>query len=263
MKWGHGPVYYSRYHLFYNLFKKTDMRQQLLLHTYINFVFTLIAAIISISCSVTRETPGKKVADGFQLSGIEKKEGFKVLFDGTSMSQWTGNTAEYVLENGCIVMRPKSGTGNLYTKDEFDNFILRFEFLLTPEANNGLGLRHKIVTTSNGYDGMELQIIDNEAPVYKDLKPWQYHGSVYGWIPARRGFLNPAGEWNAQEVIAEGDHIQVILNGTTILDGNLGEATKNTPKEKIPASLFYKKGHIAFLGHGSVVQFRNIRIKEL
>jgi len=198
----------------------------------------------------------------YKLSKEEKKEGFKILFDGTSMSQWIGNTEEYVLEDGCIVMRPAQEMGgNLYSKDEFDNFVLRFEFLLTPEGNNGLGIRHTIV--DRGYSGMELQILDNEAPVYKDLKEWQYHGSVYGYIPAKRGFQKPVGEWNTQEVIANGDNLKIILNGTVILDGNLREATKDLPADKVDQTIFNKTGHLAFLGHGSVVKFRNIRIKEL
>jgi hypothetical protein len=226
----------------------------------------LVLLLTIVSCNVsknsgTQQTPMGKGTTS-RLSKEEKKEGYKLLFDGTSMSQWTGNTDEYVLENGTIVMYPKTGHGNLYTKQAFDNFFLRFEFLLTPEANSGLGLRHKMITTQSGYDGMELQILDNEAPIYKDLKPYQYHGSVYGWIPAKRGFLKPVGEWNYQEVIADGDHITVKLNGTVILDGNLREATKNSPPEHIPASLFYEKGPIVFLGHNSVVKFRNIRVKE-
>lgn len=222
--------------------------------------------LISTSCHVSKESQVSQTSDKgsvFRLSKEEKKEGYKILFDGGSMSQWASNTDEYVLENGCIVMYPKNGHGNLYTRQEFDNFILRFEFLLTPEANNGLGIRHKMITEQSGYDGMELQILDNEAPTYQDLKPYQYHGSVYGWIPAKRGFLKPAGEWNYQEVVADGNHIKVILNGTVILDGDLKEATKGTPADKIPATLFYEKGHVAFLGHNSVVKFRNIRIKEL
>jgi len=234
-------------------------------HVKIIFAF-LLAFFTAVSCHVSRDSGSQQPTTGkgatFRLSKEEKKEGYKVLFDGTSMSQWTSNTNEYVLENGCIVMYPKTGHGNLYTKQQFDNFILRFEFLLTPEANSGLGIRHKMITAQSGYDGMELQILDNEAPIYKDLKPYQYHGSVYGWIPAKRGFLKPTGEWNYQEVVADGDHIKVILNGTVIVDGNLREATKGTPADKIPATLFYEKGHIAFLGHNSVVKFRNIRIKE-
>lgn len=227
----------------------------------------LVFLLITVSCHVSRDSGSPQTTMGkgttFRISKEEKKEGYKVLFDGTSMSQWTSNTNEYVLEDGCIVMYPKTGHGNLYTKQEFDNFILRFEFLLTPGANSGLGIRHKMITAQSGYDGMELQILDNEAPVYKDLKPYQYHGSVYGWISAKRGFLKPAGEWNYQEVVADGDYIKIILNGAVIVDGNLREATKRTPADKIPAMLFYEKGHIAFLGHNSVVKFRNIRVKEL
>jgi HEAT repeat protein len=200
----------------------------------------------------------------FRLSEEEEKEGFRVFFDGTNMHQWTGNTKDYVLEDGNIVMHPsKSFGGNLYTKDEFDNFVLRFEFMLTPGANNGLGIRTPMEGDA-AYVGMELQILDNEAPIYKDLQPYQYHGSVYGVIPAKRGYLKPTGEWNYQEVIADGDHIKVILNGTTILDGNIREAAKNgTMDHKDHPGLFNKKGHIGFLGHGSEVKFRNIRIKEI
>jgi hypothetical protein len=65
-------------------------------------------------------------------------------------------------------------------------------------------------------------------------------------------------------VIADGDHIKVILNGTVILDGNIREATKNgTPDGKEHPGLFNKSGHIGFLGHGSPLKFRNIRIKTL
>lgn len=229
-----------------------------------HLIFISMFLMIIGACQTTKNSGSQQAGTvPFKLSKEEKKEGYEILFDGTSMSLWTSNTDEYYLEDGCIVMYPKTGHGNLYTKQEFDNFILRFEFLLTPEANSGLGLRHKIITAQKGYDGMELQILDNEAEVYKDLKPYQYHGSVYGWIPAKRGYLNPVGEWNYQEVIADGDNISVILNGEVIVEGNLKEATKDTPPERVPATLFYEKGHIAFLGHNSVVKFRNIRVKEL
>lgn len=200
----------------------------------------------------------------YQLSKEEKKDGFKILFDGTNLDKWTGNTKDYVVESGNIVLYPsQSFGGNLYTKEEFDNFVLRFEFMLTPGANNGLGIRTPMEGDA-AYVGMELQIIDNEAPVYKNLQVYQYHGSVYGVIPAKRGFQKPTGEWNYQEVIANGDNIKVILNGTTILDGNIREASKNgTIDKKQHPGLLNKSGHIGFLGHGSQVKFRNIRIKEL
>lgn len=201
----------------------------------------------------------------FQLSGQEVKEGFEVLFDGTNMHKWTGNTADYITENGVMVIYPsKSHGGNLYTKEEFGDFIFRFEFQLTPGANNGLGIRTPMEGDA-AYVGMELQILDNEAPIYANLEPYQYHGSVYGIIPSKRGFLKPVGEWNYQEVVAKGDYIKITLNGTVILEGNIREATKeNGPADhKEHPGLFNKKGHIGFLGHGSVVKFKDIRIKRL
>lgn len=200
----------------------------------------------------------------FQLSAEEEKGGFQILFDGTNLDQWTGNKKDYAVESGKIVLHPSEGSGgNLYTKDQFDNFVLRFEFMLTPGANNGLGIRTPLEGDA-AYQGMELQILDNDAPVYEKLQIYQYHGSVYGVIPAKRGYQKPVGEWNYQEVVADGDHIKVILNGTTILDGNIREASKNgTIDKREHPGLLNETGHIGFLGHGSKVMFKNIRIKKL
>ena len=198
------------------------------------------------------------------LSDAEKKEGFSILFDGTNLDQWVGDTSGYQLEEGNIVVHPEGhGAGNLYTKDEFADFEYRFEFQLTPGANNGLGIRAPLVGDA-AYVGMELQILDNEATKYKDLKPYQFHGSVYGVIPSKRGYLLPTGEWNQQEVIVKGSKIKVVLNGTVILDGDIKAASKNgTADHNNHPGLQRKAGHIGFLGHGDVVRFRNIRIKKL
>jgi len=201
----------------------------------------------------------------YTVSPEEKTEGFKPLFNGKNFEGWTGNTVGYQVENGEIVLDINNGSshGNLYTEGEYKDFIYRFEFQLTPGANNGLGIRTPL-TGDAAYVGMELQILDNDAPIYAQLKPYQYHGSVYGIIPAKRGFLKPTGEWNYEEVIAQGNHIKITLNGTVILDGDIKEATQNgTPDHKEHPGLFNEKGHIGFLGHDSVVKFRNIRIKEL
>lgn len=209
---------------------------------------------------------GLERPEPYQLTPEEKKEGYKILFDGTHMNEWTGNLVDYTLEDDCISMIPSKSYGsNLYTKKKFDNFVIRFEFQLTPAANNGLGIRTPMEGDA-AYVGMELQILNSEHPVYADLKEYQYHGSVYGVIPAKRGYLKPVGEWNYQEVIADGDHIKIILNGEVILDGNIREASQNetaTIDGLEHPGLLNKKGHITFLGHGSPVKFRNIRIKEL
>lgn len=198
------------------------------------------------------------------LTDEEKKEGFISLFNGLDLSQWTGNTAGYLVKDGVVEVAPEMrGGGNLYTKDEFANFIYRFEFQLTPGANNGIGIRAPL-EGDIAYTGMEIQVLDNEAPMYKDLHPYQYHGSVYGVIPAKRGYLLPTGEWNKEEIIARGNKIKVVLNGTVILDGDIKEASKNgTMDHKEHPGLFRPTGHLGFLGHGDVVRFRNMRVKRL
>lgn len=207
-----------------------------------------------------RELPSEEPVT---LSEEEKKEGFKILYDGTDLDQWTGNKSGYLSEEGAIVVHPEAGGGNLYTMEEYADFIYRFEFQLTPGANNGIGIRAPL-SGNAAYQGMEIQVLDNEHPIYKDLQVYQYHGSVYGVIPAKRGFLKPTGEWNKEEVIAKGNKIKVILNGETILDGDLKEAAQNgTIDHKEHPGLFNPSGHIGFLGHGDVVRFRNIRVKRL
>ncbi len=197
------------------------------------------------------------------LSEEEVAEGFVPLFNGKDLSGWVGDTVGYKAEKGKIVLYPKQGSGNLYTEKEYSDFVLRFEFKLAPGANNGLGIRAPLQGDA-AYVGMELQILDNTAHIYRDLKPYQYHGSIYGVVPAKRGFLKAVGEWNQQEVIVDGTCITVKLNGETIVDADIKEATeKGTVDGRDHPGLKRTKGHIGFLGHGSHVEFRNIRIKEL
>ena len=210
-----------------------------------------------------REIPRPKP---YEVSDAEKKEGFVPLFNGVNLTGWVGNLRDYYAKDGMIICDPeKGGHGNLYTEKEYSDFVVRFEFKLTPAANNGLGIRAPLEGDA-AYVGMELQILDNEAEVYKDLHVYQYHGSVYGVIPAKRGYLKPVGEWNYQEVVAKGNHITITLNGTVILDGDIAEASKNftsTIDGNQHPGLSNKTGHIGFLGHGSWVAFKNLRIKEL
>lgn len=191
--------------------------------------------------------------------------GFVQLFNGENLDGWVGNKQFYRVENGNILVDPSGGGsgGNLFTEGEYSDFIFRFEFQLTPGANNGLGI-HAPLQGDVAYVGKELQILDNTAEKYANLQPYQYHGSVYGVIPARRGFLKPVGEWNIQEVTVNGSKIKIVLNGSTIVDTDLQKATKNgTMDKKEHPGLKRNTGHIGFLGHGDVVRFRNIRIKDL
>ncbi len=193
-----------------------------------------------------------------------QEAGFVSLFDGQSLTGWVGNKSSYLVKDGMIVIEPKGGGGgNLYTEKEYGNFILRFEFQLTPGANNGLGI-HAPLEGDAAYVGKEFQILDNEAEKYASLQAYQYHGSLYGVMPAKRGFLRPIGEWNQQEVRINHPFVTVILNGEVILEGNYLEASQSgTLDKKEHPGLSRSRGHIGFLGHGDLVRFRNIKIKEL
>jgi Domain of Unknown Function (DUF1080) len=197
-----------------------------------------------------------------ELSQEEKDAGFKSLFDGKTLDGWVGATTGYEVQDGAITCIPSKG-GNLYTAGEYGNFVFRFEFKLTPGANNGLGLRAPLEGDA-AYVGMESQILDDTAEAYKNIKPWQHHGSIYGVVPAKTGFLKPVGEWNTEEVTCNGRKVKIVLNGETIVDADLDEATKDgTIDGNKHPGLERTKGHIGFLGHGHKVQFRNIRIKPL
>ena len=208
-----------------------------------------------------REIPSNEPV---KLSDAETKEGFSLLFDGTSINQWTGNTAGYILQDGALMVSPENGSGgNLYTKEEFSDFVYRFNFQLTPGANNGIGV-HAPLEGDAAYVGIEVQVLDSEHPMYSTLQPYQYHGSVYGVIPAKRGYLKATGEWNSEEITVKGTKIKVVLNGTIIVDGDYALASKNgTMDHKEHPGLLNKSGHLGFLGHGDVVRFKNMRVKRI
>ena len=195
--------------------------------------------------------------------GEKNSEGFVNLFNGKDLTGWTGSVNGYAAENGLLVCK---GGGNLYTEKEYDNFILRFEFKLPENANNGLGIRC-VQGKDAAYHGMELQILDDSGSKYTTLQPYQYHGSIYGVVPAKKkrdgsSFLKKTGEWNFQEVRAIGDHVMVILNGAVIVSAYLDDVNETMDKKSHPG-LHNEKGYIGWLGHGSMVEWRNIRIREV
>ena len=190
----------------------------------------------------------------------EIEEGFISLFDGKTLDGWQGATAGYVPEDGVLVCKKKGG-GKLLTTREYGDFILRFDFKLEPGGNNGIAIRAPLEGRPSR-DGMEIQILDDTASRYSHLKPYQYHGSIYGMVPAKRGHLKPVGEWNSEEILCDGSHLRVTLNGTVIVDAELDKIDKPMDGREHPGR-FRKKGFLGFIGHGTRVKFRNIRIKEL
>jgi hypothetical protein len=192
------------------------------------------------------------------------EEGFVSLFNGTDLSGWTGDTAGYTVESGAITCGPR-GT-NLFTTGEYENFILRLSFKLTPGANNGIGVRAP-GTGDTAYEGMEFQVLDDAHEKYKGwLKNWQQHGSLYGIAASTNAAaaMRPVGEWNDEEIVLNGRHATVTLNNTVILDIDLDAALKSgTLSGKEHPGARRTTGKIGFLGHGDHVEYRDIRIKTL
>lgn len=206
------------------------------------------------------------------------EEGFTSLFNGRDLSGWMyGRRGDRENRTGKgyqvadrVLFSTKEDGGNLYTKEQYGDFVLRFEFRLTENANNGIGIRAPLEGDA-AYAGMEIQVLDDSGSEYTKLQPFQYHGSIYGVVPAKRGFQKPVGEWNAQEIAARGSRITVTLNGTAIVDANLDEVKdeailakhRDTTRPEGSRGIANTRGHIGLLGHGTRVEFRNLRIRKL
>jgi hypothetical protein len=201
--------------------------------------------------------------------GQNAEDGFMPLFNGKDLSGWiygkkaggeNKSGAGYAVENGVVFCTEKDG-GNLYTAREYGDFTLRFEFKLSENANNGIGIRAPLEGDS-AYVGMEIQVLDDSGSEYRHLRPEQYHGSIYDCFAAKRGSQKPVGEWNTEEITAKGRQVTVTVNGQVIVDAHLDDLKDEAKLKKHPG-LQNAKGHIGFLGRGSRVEFRNLRIKEL
>jgi hypothetical protein len=196
-----------------------------------------------------------------KILGSRGEEGFVSIFNGKSFDGWGGPVENYEIKDGAIVCKAGKG-GTIFTKEEFGDFIVRLEFRLPPEGNNGLAIRYP-GAGDTAYAGMcELQVIDDTAKKYGKLDPRQHHGSAYGMVAAEVGYQRPVGQWNFQEVTVRGSTIKVELNGTTILNTDLSKVTEYLGG-KPHSGKDRTSGHFGFAGHGDAVEFRNVRIKKL
>jgi hypothetical protein len=158
---------------------------------------------------------------------------------------------------------PGGNRSNLFTAKQYDDFELRLEFRLTAGANSGI-----LIRTPRGSfqdvvaQGNEIQIYDDSAPAA--IQPWQRHGSLYGVLAAKPGHLKPVGQWNSQTIRCQKNKLQVVLNGTIILDADLAELAKRPALNGSPhPGLRNDKGYIGLMNHTKRVEFRKIEIKEL
>lgn len=235
------------------------------------FCLSLCVTVATSAVSAQDSTADPNIAAAHRPTMILESAVWTELFNGRDLSGWTGDVTGYEVDHGVLVCR--RGGKNLATAREYSDFVLQFEFRLEESGNNGIGIR----VPRDGYpsqDGMEIQILDHDGDRYNGdavmsdgktqrlswLKPWQYHGSIYGITPARTGYLRPVGDWNSQTIVAIDDHIMVILNGAVIVDAFLDDVTPVDGTAH--PGMHNASGHIVLAGHDDRVEFRNLRLAD-
>ncbi|MES2276744.1 MAG: DUF1080 domain-containing protein [Bacteroidota bacterium] len=221
------------------------------------------------------------------LTAKEKKEGYKILFDGKTPTGWVGaGTDKFpVKENGWII---KDGTmtiqnsggeeaknvGDIVTVDEYSAFDLTFDFRMSRGANSGVKYFVTLSEKTGGSAiGLEYQVLDDD--VHPDAKLGRDGdrtlSSLYDLIPAKKtaAIIRPIGQWNTGRIVVlPNNHVEHWLNGVKVLEYERKSADYRD-LVKISKYKVWKdfgeadKGHILLQDHGFEVNYRNIKIKVL
>lgn len=213
-----------------------------------------------------------------QLTPLEESEGWELLFDGETLSKWKAYNAEegtagWTAEDGTLAAGGEGSDahGYIITKEQYDNFDLKFEWKIAEGGNSGL-MYHVIESEnfSTPYlTGPEYQLIDDEG-YPGELEEWQKAGADYAmYLPDdAKKELKPAGEWNTSRIVFDNGHVEHWLNGKKLLEFEAWTddwfERKNSGKwDNAPEYGLSSVGHISLQDHGSRVWFKNIKIKEL
>ena len=194
------------------------------------------------------------------LSG-QTKDGFVPLFNGKDLDGWEvreskpGDKDKWSFKNNILVAKP--GGGWIGTKKMYGDFVLKVEWRIFEGGNSGVFLRVPDVKSKESPSalGLEIQILDDNAPKYKGLKPYQYCGGLYHFQGPSKKMFKGAGEWNSYEITCKKESIAVVFNGEKVIDA---DASKNDVLAKRP-----RRGFIGLQNHNSGVEFRNVMIKSL
>lgn len=222
----------------------------------------VVAALLALGTTVNAQMPA--------LTAQEKAEGWKLLFDGKSLSGWRGYKTEQAPSgwravNGELVFDGKGG--DLMTAAQYGDFEMRFEWRVTPNGNSGVIYRIATTEPYPWHTGPEFQILHNAG--HKDgSNPLTSAGSNYAVNPPVKDVTRPVGEWNEARLIARGNHVEHWMNGVKLLEYEIGSAdwaarVKASKFDKIPPYGRTMRGYIALQDHGNVVGYRNLKIREL
>lgn len=198
------------------------------------------------------------------------EESFLPLFDGQTLNGWTtldGQpiTKGWVVEEGCL-HRAERGASHIISEQEFLDFDLRFDWKVAEGGNSGV--KYKLVSHQRTLWGLEYQLLDDER--HSNAKnPLTSAGAIYQlYAPITDKPLNPAEEWNSSRIVVRGSHVEHWLNGTKILDAEIGSEdwTARIGKSKyrsVPDFAPDRATKILLQDHGNPVWFRDIRIQSL
>ena len=182
------------------------------------------------------------------------------LFNGKDLTGWesVNNSQGWNVKDG-ILYTEGTGGGWISTTREYDNFKLDLEFRVPPDGNSGVFIRapHK---GDPAYTGMEIQVLDDYAEKYKNLKPYQYTGSIYAVQAPDKRVTKKAGEWQKMSITCNGPQVTVVVNGIQTVDTNI---INYLDQEKEHPGLKRRKGFIGFQNHHTKIEYRNIYLKEL
>ena len=208
------------------------------------------------------------------LTDKEKKDGWKLLFDGKTTHGWhmyNGGSADssWQVVDSSLYFDPANGGGYIITDEEFENFHLKLEWKISQNGNSGIIF---YVHESEEYQwpwetGPEMQVLDNNG--HPDAKFEKHRaGDLYDLIACSKEAVKPAGEWNLAEVKCVNGKLDFYLNGenvvsTMLWDDNWKNMVANSKFKTMPGFGIYKKGKISLQDHGDKVWYRNIRIKQL
>lgn len=221
-----------------------------------------------------------------KLSSREKKEGWKLLFDGKTTKGWRGAFLKtfpakgWEVTQGYLMVEPSDGAesrngGDIVTTDLYRDFELCVDFKLTTGANSGIKYfvdpNQPIPSDPHSAIGLEYQLLDDD--VHPDAKLGKNGnrklGSLYDLIPAPAGKpLKPIGEWNTAKIVSKGSHVEHWLNGTKILEYERGSKdfkalVADSKYKDIPGFGLIGKGCILLQDHGNRAYFKNVKIREI
>ncbi len=195
------------------------------------------------------------------IARLMGEDGWTGLFNGANLVGWQqvgGEQSTWGVEDGRLYTDGEGG-GWLSTTREFNDFELELEFNVPAGGNSGVFVR----TTRDGnpaYAGLEIQVLDDAAPEYAELKPWQFCGSVYSLVPPAVRVSKPAGEWQKMFIRYDDSKILVKLNDQEIVNADIGEFKDKAPDHP---GVLREEGFIGLQNHGSRLDYRNIKLREL